>query len=63
LQALLQGPKTSNQIMVVIDRSREHTGRVMKILYEKGLVTRNTDRTRPFVYQVTESGRRYLENP
>ncbi len=62
LQTLLQGPKTSNQIMVTINRSREHTGRIMKLLYGKGLVTRNTDRTRPFVYQVTEAGRRYLEN-
>jgi len=62
LRLLLQGPKTAPQLVDLINRSREHTERVMKNLYEKGLVTRNTDRTRPFTYQITDAGRRYLES-
>jgi len=60
LRALVDGPGTSNQIMAIIGRSREHTARLMKLLYESGLVVRN-DRERPFVYEITEAGRRHLE--
>ena len=60
LRALVEGPGTSNQIMAIIGRSREHTARLMKLLYESGLVVRN-DRERPFVYEITEAGRRHLE--
>jgi predicted transcriptional regulator len=60
LRSLVEGPQTSNQIKAIIDRSREHTARLMKILYEKGLVIRN-DRNKPYVYEITDGGRRYLE--
>jgi predicted transcriptional regulator len=60
LRSLADGPKTSNEIKVVIDRSREHTARLMKILYGRGLVVRN-DRNKPYVYEITDGGRRYLE--
>ena len=33
----------------------------MKQLYTRGLVVRN-DRNKPYVYEVTEAGRRYLSN-
>lgn len=59
LSLLLGGPKTNNQIRDLISRSREHTARVMKLLFESGMVTRN-DQVRPFVYEITEAGRRYL---
>jgi predicted transcriptional regulator len=59
LRVLIDGPKTSNQIRQVIGRSREHTGRLMKALFGRGLVVRN-DRRKPYVYEVTEAGRRYL---
>jgi DNA-binding transcriptional ArsR family regulator len=59
LEMLSQGPKTSGQIKQVIGKSREHTARLMKILFEKGLVTRN-DETKPYMYQLTESGKRYF---
>ena len=41
-------------------RSREHAARLMKELYEKGLVSRNNS-SKPFVYQLTEEGKRRLE--
>jgi len=59
LRVLMEGPKTSNQIREIIGRSREHTGRLMKALFGRGLVVRN-DRNKPYVYEVTEAGRRYL---
>ena len=61
LQALTGGPKTANQIRDVIGLSREHTGRLMKQLYTRGLVVRN-DQNKPYVYEVTEAGRRYVAN-
>ena len=59
LRALLEGPKTANQIRDVLDMTREHTGRLMKGLYGEGLVVRN-DLHKPYVYEITELGRRYL---
>jgi predicted transcriptional regulator len=59
LTALASGPKSSSDIRVIIDMSREHTARLMKIMYERGLVVRN-DRNKPYVYEITEAGRRYL---
>jgi predicted transcriptional regulator len=59
LQVLAQGPKTSSEIKDVVGRSREHTARLMKILFGRGLVIRN-DRNKPYLYEITESGRRYL---
>jgi hypothetical protein len=41
-------------------RSREHAARLMKELFEKGLVSRN-DSSKPFVYQLTDEGKRRLE--
>jgi hypothetical protein len=41
-------------------RSREHAARLMKELFEKGLVSRNNS-SKPFVYQLTEEGKRLLE--
>jgi predicted transcriptional regulator len=57
----MEGPKTSNQIRDIIDMTREHTGRLMKLLFTRGLVVRN-DQNKPYVYEVTEAGRRYVAN-
>jgi len=59
LRALMGGPKTSGQIREIIGKSREHTGRLMKALFGRGLVVRK-DQNKPYVYEVTETGRRYL---
>ena len=41
-------------------RSREHAARLMKELFEQGLVSRD-DSSKPFVYQLTEEGKHRLE--
>lgn len=59
LTSLASGPKSSSDIRVIIGMSREHTARLMKLLYERGLVVRN-DRNKPYVYEITEAGRNHL---
>jgi hypothetical protein len=59
LRFLAQGPKTSAQIKEEVGRSREHTARLMKALFDRGLVVRN-DRSKPYVYEITESGKSYV---
>lgn len=56
---LAQGTKSPIDIKEALDLSREHTARMMKALFDKGLVTRD-DSAKPFVYQLTERGRSYL---
>ena len=52
---------TSRDIQITIGRSREHTSRLMKRLFEEGLVQRN-NKTKPFTYQITEKGKAKLGN-
>ena len=59
VRLLAEGPKNTRQITDALKKSREHTARVMKELFERGLVRRN-DTTKPFVYQLTDLGKRYL---
>lgn len=59
LRLLAQGPRTSAQIKEDVGRSREHTARLMKTLFDRGLVVRN-DRNKPYVYEITVSGKSYL---
>ena len=59
LGLLAQGPKDSAQIREAVGRSREHTARLMKSLFDRGLVVRNA-RNKPYVYEITEGGRSYL---
>ena len=59
ISLLAESPKNTRQLTDVIGMSREHTARLMKTLFEAGVVTRN-DATKPFVYQLTDQGRRYL---
>jgi predicted transcriptional regulator len=53
---------TSRDIQITIGRSREHTSRLMKRLFEEGLVERNT-KMKPFTYKITEKGKTKLESP
>jgi len=47
---------TSRDIQVTLGRSREHTSRLMKRLFEEGYVHRNVG-TKPYTYSITEGGR------
>lgn len=59
LGLLASGPKSSAEIKIQLDMSREHTARLMKGLFDRGLVVRN-DRNKPYVYEITESGKSYV---
>jgi predicted transcriptional regulator len=51
---------TSRDIQITTKRSREHTSRLMKKLFENGLVQRNTE-TKPYTYSITEKGKSKVE--
>lgn len=59
LNLLIKGAKTSREIEVNIGRSREHTARLMKKLYEKGYVIRDI-RNKPYKYSITDLGKSIL---
>ena len=46
---------TSRDIQVTLKKSREHTSRLMKKLFEDGYVQRNTE-SKPYTYSITEKG-------
>ncbi|MDG6981263.1 MAG: winged helix-turn-helix transcriptional regulator [Nitrososphaerota archaeon] len=61
LRLLRDGPKNTRTLTDAMRKSREHTARIMKELFDAGLVTRNNT-SKPFVYQLTDEGRRYVSN-
>ena len=59
LDMLSQRAYNTKELTDALKKSREHTARVMKQLFDAGFVVRN-DRDRPFTYEITDAGRRYL---
>ena len=51
---------TSRDIQITLKRSREHTSRLMKKLFEEGYVQRDTE-TKPYTYSITEKGMAKVE--
>ena len=51
---------TSRDIQITLKRSREHTSRLMKKLFEDGYVQRNIE-TKPYTYSITEKGKTRVE--
>jgi DNA-binding IclR family transcriptional regulator len=49
LDLLADGPKTSREIEKAIGKSREHTARLMKRLYDMGYIKRD-ESMRPYKY-------------
>ena len=47
---------TSRDIQITLKKSREHTSRLMKKLFEDGFVERNTE-TKPYTYSITKKGK------
>ncbi len=47
---------TSRDIQITLKRSREHTSRLMKKLFEDGYVKRNTN-SKPYTYSISEKGK------
>ena len=60
LELIADGNVTSRDIQITIKRTREHTARLLKRLFEEGFVERSA-KTKPYTYTITEKGRRRLE--
>ncbi len=55
LRLITEKPMTSRDIQITIERTREHTSRMLKKLFEDGLVERDMS-TKPFTYKITDKG-------
>ncbi len=56
LRLITNKTMTSRDIQNASQRSREHTSRLMKKLFQDGYVERNT-RTKPYTYSITDKGK------
>jgi predicted transcriptional regulator len=59
LKLITEKPMTSHDIQITVGRTREHTSRMMKKLFEEGYVERNM-KTKPFTYYITDKGKTKL---
>ncbi len=59
IKLLSESPKNTRQLTDALKKSREHTARMMKEMFDRGMVRRN-DSTKPFVYELTDEGKRHL---
>ena len=59
LKKLEDKSMTTREVQTVIGRTREHTSRLMKKLFEEKLVDRDVS-TKPFRYAITVEGRKLL---
>jgi predicted transcriptional regulator len=59
LKLITEKSMTSRDIQITIGRTREHTSRMMKKLFEEGYVERNM-KTKPFTYHITDKGKTKL---
>ena len=59
LKLLEEKSRTSREIQKDIGKTREHTSRLMRRLYESNLVSRDSN-NKPFKYYITDQGRREL---
>ena len=59
LKLITEKPMTSRDIQITIGRTREHTSRLMKKLFEGGYVDRNMQ-TKPFTYYIMDKGKAKL---
>ena len=56
LHLITNKPMTSRDIQITLKRSREHTSRLMKKLFEDGFVERNTE-SKPYTYSISKKGK------
>jgi hypothetical protein len=56
LKMLIERPRTSREIQHSVGRTREHTSRLMKKLYDSKLVIRDSN-SKPFKYSITDASR------
>jgi hypothetical protein len=56
LHLITKQPMTSRDIQITLKKSREHTSRLMKKLFDDGFVERNTD-SKPYRYFISQKGK------
>ncbi|MEM3403619.1 MAG: hypothetical protein QXJ17_03625 [Nitrososphaeria archaeon] len=56
LKEISSGPKTSREVQTKIGKSREHTARLLKELYNKGYLLRES-KGKYFIYSISERGK------
>ena len=61
LQLITNKTMTSRDIQITLKRSREHTSRLMKKLFDDGYVQRNIE-TKPYTYSITEKGKAKVDD-
>ena len=61
LHQVTDSPKTSHDIQMSLGKSREHTSRFLKKLFDEGLVNRNVN-SKPYTYSITNAGRTRLHS-
>ena len=61
LQLITNKTMTSRDIQITLKRSREHTSRLMKKLFDGGYVQRNIE-TKPYTYSITEKGKAKVDD-
>jgi len=59
LKLITNRSMTSRDIQITLGRSREHTSRLMKKLFEDGYVKRNSN-SKPYTYSITNKGKEKL---
>ena len=59
LKLITNKSMASRDIQITLGRSREHTSRLMKKLFEDGYVKRNTS-SKPYTYSITNKGKEKL---
>ena len=60
LHLITQKAMTSRDIQITLKKSREHTSRLMKKLFEDGFVQRNTE-SKPYTYSISKKGMEKVE--
>lgn len=56
-----EGPKPASELKTIIGRTREHTARLMKKLFNEGYVKRDVQKI-PFTYNISEKIRKTVED-
>ena len=59
LELLRESPRTAREIQYDVGKTREHISRLVKKLYDGGLVSRDLN-VKPFVYKITDEGHKLL---
>jgi DNA-binding transcriptional ArsR family regulator len=59
LELLRESPRTAKEIQYDVGKTREHISRLVKKLYDEGLVSRDLN-VKHFVYKITDEGHKLL---